>query len=212
MAILGKWLSLRGCVICVFTSAVRVRQAPLMWRTCVSAFIVLIHFVRSLWHFKLRSWVRVRFRLFALVVGKANPQLERAVVVPHWKVVHLERLTAGVTGVGDTGAGKFWVISDLWLCGAHLFQTVRGKKPAAIYQMDVQFLSCTCRDRNSDISLTPRHLNTWPWFSPHTLLLWCLTGSKFGANTRPDFLHLSLHKHIFFLRSQSQTALSKTGS
>lgn len=75
----------------------------------------LIHVVRSLRHFKLRSWVRVRFRLFALVAGKTNPQLERAVVVPHWKVVHLERLTAGVTGVGDTGAGKFWVISDLWM-------------------------------------------------------------------------------------------------
>lgn len=91
---------------------------------------------------------------------KTNPQLERAVVVPHWKVVHLERLTAGVTGAGDTGAGKFWVISDLSTCGACLFSAVRGKKPAAIYQMDVQFLGCTCRDCNSDISLTPRHLNT----------------------------------------------------
>lgn len=119
----------------------------------------LIHVVRSLRHFKLRSWVRVRFRLFALVAGKTNPQLERAVVVPHWKVVHLERLTAGVTGVGDTGAGKFWVISDLWMCGGYLFQTVRGKKPAASHQMDVQLLSCACRDCNSDISLTPRHLN-----------------------------------------------------
>lgn len=33
----------------------------------------LIHVVRSLRHFKLRSWVRVRFRLFALVAGKQTP-------------------------------------------------------------------------------------------------------------------------------------------
>lgn len=50
------------------------------------------------------------------------------------------------------------VLSYFRSLNGYLFQTVRGKKPAASHQMDVQLLSCACRDCNGDISLTPRHL------------------------------------------------------
>lgn len=99
---------LPACVICVFESGVRAFQAPVVCVRVCSSFTPACAFSLTLMTLcsKIKNLSPRRFLSVCPRVGKitsAGKSCGRASL----KVVHLERLTAGVGEMGNTGAGRF---------------------------------------------------------------------------------------------------------
>lgn len=99
---------LQACVICVFASGVRACEAVIVCVCAYSPFTPACSFSVTLMMLcsKIKNLSPSSFLSVCRSVGKitlAGKSCGRASL----KVVHLERLTAGVGEVGSAGAGKF---------------------------------------------------------------------------------------------------------
>lgn len=121
MVSLGKWLSFEHVwyvylhlVYVLFEQLMCTNVRVLIIHTSLCFFVTLMTLCSKIKNLSPRSFLSVCPR-----VRKITP-VGKSCGCASLKVVHLERLTAGVREMGNTGAGKFWVISDLWVCSLFL--------------------------------------------------------------------------------------------